>query len=100
VESLPWVAWVIGLAALLAALAVIWKAARTVLAWARRVNNFFEDWAGEPARAGVPERPGVMSRLASMDERLVRVEHELHPNSGESLRDAVDQIHGATVEPG
>jgi hypothetical protein len=99
VESIPWFGWVIALAALLTAFTVIWRAVRTVLRWARRINDFFEDWNGQPARPGVPERPGVMPRLADFDKRLKSVEHELHPNSGASLRDAVDRIHEATVDP-
>jgi hypothetical protein len=98
-QSLPWFGWVIALAALVTALAVIWKAVRTVLAWARRVNDFFEDWGGEPGRPGVAARPGVMQRLGTIEGRLGTIEHELHPNSGASLRDAVDRIHEATVDP-
>lgn len=52
-----------------------------------------DDWAGEEERAGVPGRPGVLARLAGFEERLMRVEHELYPNSGQSLRDAVDRAH-------
>jgi hypothetical protein len=100
VESWPWFGWIIAAAALIAALTVIFKAVRVVLSWGRRVNDFFEDWGGQPARPGVPARLGVMSRLEDMNDRLANVEHELHPNSGTSLRDAVDQIHGATVESG
>ncbi|MFE4972647.1 hypothetical protein ACFRAR_11055 [Kitasatospora sp. NPDC056651] len=35
-------------------------------------------------------RPGLMERVGGIEDRLTRVEHELYPNSGESLRDAVD----------
>lgn len=50
-----------------------------------RVDNFMDDWGGEDARPGVVRRPGVM-------ERLEWIEHQLKPNSGESLRDAVNRI--------
>lgn len=50
-----------------------------------RVDDFMDDWGGESARPGVPRRPGVM-------ERLDWIEHQLKPNSGESLRDAVNRI--------
>jgi hypothetical protein len=93
-----WVGWVIGAAALLTALAVFWRAGRAVLRWARRVADFFDDWTGEPARPGVRARPGVMARLGTMESRLTTIEHELHPNSGASLRDAVDRIEQATVD--
>ncbi|MFJ2863669.1 hypothetical protein [Kitasatospora sp. NPDC087314] len=52
------------------------------------METFTEDWQGTPSRPGVPGRPGVM-------ERLDRIEHELHPNSGLSLRDAVNRIEEA-----
>lgn len=50
-----------------------------------RIDEFMDDWAGTEARPGVPERPGVMARLGA-------IEHQLKPNSGESLRDAVNRI--------
>lgn len=31
-----------------------------------------------------------MERVSAIEDRLTRVEHELYPNSGGSLRDAVD----------
>jgi hypothetical protein len=34
----------------------------------------------------------------SLDGRLMRIEHELHPNSGLSLRDSVDRIELVAVE--
>lgn len=69
----------------------LWKAVRPV--WVG-VREFLEDWRGEPARpeAGVPERPGVMKRLATNEEQLAAIRHELYPNSGSSLRDRVDSI--------
>ncbi|MGW6391240.1 hypothetical protein ACWFR1_12225 [Streptomyces sp. NPDC055103] len=71
-------------------LAVGWRGLRALLHLGRKFNNFMDDWAGEPERPGVPARPGVMERMSGMEERLTRFEHELYPNSGGSLRDAVD----------
>lgn len=80
-----------GAASVLTAVAtVLWKITRGALALGRRVEEFMDDWTGEEPRPGVPGRPGVMERLGGFEDRLGRVEHELHPNSGESLRDAVD----------
>jgi hypothetical protein len=50
-----------------------------------KVDEFIDDWRGTPARPGVSGRSGVM-------ERLDNIEHQLKPNSGESLRDAVNRI--------
>ncbi|MGN6607955.1 MAG: hypothetical protein ACTHMS_13210 [Jatrophihabitans sp.] len=35
-----------------------------------RVRRFLDDYEGTPARPGIPERPGVMTRLQSIDHRL------------------------------
>lgn len=66
-------------------LAGAWRLFRSIRRVAVRIDEFMDDWAGQPARPGVHRRPGVM-------ERLERIEHELKPNSGESLRDAVNRI--------
>jgi hypothetical protein len=60
------------------------------VAWTRVVRpiqRIAEDWRGEPARPndGLPERPGMMLRMA-------RLEAEMHPNHGSSLRDAVNRL--------
>jgi hypothetical protein len=91
-------AWIIAAGAVVAALGVLLAAGRAVWKWGRRVDNFFEDWAGEPGRPGVPARLGVMARLETIEDRLGAVEHELRPNSGKSLHDKVTRIHEATVE--
>ena len=63
------------------AMAVAWT--RVV----RPIQRIAEDWQGEPARpeAGIPERAGMMLRMA-------RLEGEMHPNHGSSLRDAVNRM--------
>lgn len=69
---------------------VAWRGLRGTLRLARRVEEFMDDWAGEEERPGVPGRLGVMARVSAIEDRLGRVEDELYPNSGGSLRDAVD----------
>jgi len=113
-------AWLIGAAAVVGALLALWKATAAGWRLARRVGHFLDDWAGEAARPGHPARPSAMERLADLDQRVggvegqlgrmceritqvdgrvARVEHELHPNSGASLRDAVDRIEVRTQQP-
>lgn len=74
--------------AICAALAVLAGGATVAAkAWQvlRKISSAVDDWQGEPARPGVLERPGVMTRLAA-------IEAQLHPNGGASLRDAVDDL--------
>ncbi len=66
---------------------LLWRATRASMRLAGRVEEFMDDWAGEPGR------PGVMERVVGIEERLTRVEHELYPNSGGSLRGAVDMAN-------
>ncbi|WP_405961316.1 hypothetical protein OG235_37280 [Streptomyces sp. NBC_00024] len=70
--------------------AIVWRGVRATVHLGRRVEEFMDDWAGEEGRPGVPGRAGVMERVSGIEDRLARVEHELYPNSGGSLRDAVD----------
>ena len=73
------------------------------------LNHFLEDWNGEPDRQGVTGRPGVMKRLQDIDASGVKtdtwmekygsiidkLDHEMHPNSGSSMADAVNRTESA-----
>jgi hypothetical protein len=48
-------------------------------------DRFYDTWNGEPARDGLTARPGVV-------DRLIRIESELRPNGGGSIKDAVTRI--------
>lgn len=71
----------------------LWRLGRAAMHLFRRTHQFFDDWYGEEERPGVPARPGIMVRMAGMEERLGQVWHEVFPNGGSSLRDAVDQAN-------
>jgi hypothetical protein len=93
----PW------LAALGLAVWVGWRVWPTV----RKLMHFVDDVAGEPARPGQPARPGLMERIATVETRLneygsatraqrehvnealAELRHEVMPNDGSSMRDAV-----------
>lgn len=77
----------------------VWRVVRVLVRIAKGVEQYLADWYGEPDRPGVPARPGVLVRLQKAEEgivgigdRLGRLEHEMQPNSGTSLRDAVDRV--------
>jgi uncharacterized small protein (DUF1192 family) len=57
----------------------------------RRGTRFLDDFFGEPAREGLPAKPGVMARLGSVEELAGRVAAEMTFNHGASLRDIVHQ---------
>lgn len=105
------------LTALVTALGGLLVAFKKIVPDLTGLNNLARDWNGEPARVGVPARPGVMERLANIDanltaqgerlgtyaaiqgehtEALAAIHHELHPNSGRSLRDALDRVERHT----
>lgn len=77
--------------------AVLWRAASGGIRMASRMDQFMDDWYGEESRPGMPARPGVLERVSAIEDRLIRVEHELYPNSGRSLRDAVDQANDRLI---
>lgn len=69
------------------------------------VRDFLDDWKGEPARPGVPERPGVMRRFATIEEFTTKygpiidkLDHEMHPNSGSSMADAVNRTEKSLAD--
>ena len=90
------VMWSVAAVAIAGGAALAWRTARGVRRIVDRMDDLVDDWQGVPERPGVPARPGVMVRLRQIEERLVRVEHELQPNSGQSLRDAVDRVDART----
>lgn len=88
--------WSAAAVAVAAALGLLWAMVRGIRRIVSRVDEIVDDWHGTPGRPGVEGRPGVMERLDGIEGRIACVEHELHPNSGQSLRDAVDRVEGHT----
>lgn len=50
-----------------------------------KTGHFLDSWNGEPARDGLPARPGVV-------DRIVAIEYQVHSNDGGSIKDAVGRI--------
>jgi hypothetical protein len=83
-------AWVTAAIAFFTALGalLVW-----MLRWAwriiSRIIRFLDDYFGTPGHEGVPARPGVMSRLQSVEQTLATVAAETKPNNGTTLRDVL-----------
>ena len=54
----------------------------------RKFDRFLDAWNGEPARDGLPARPGAI-------ERIIAIEYQVHNNGGGSLKDVATK--GLTV---
>ncbi len=64
------VGWSLGVAAVCALLAMVWRGMRALVKIAKSIDHMADDWNGVPARPGVPGRPGLVARVAAL-ERLV-----------------------------
>lgn len=70
---------------LLAVATLASKVIKKVKGLTDKVNDFLDDWAGRPARPGVPRSPGLLERLTNLEEQL-------RPNNGGSLHDKVTKL--------
>ncbi|MBC9719522.1 hypothetical protein H9Y04_44190 [Streptomyces sp. TRM66268-LWL] len=68
------------------ALPFLWRVVRRSARVVVGGEQFLTEWNGTPTQPGIPRR------LAAVEEQLDRMGHELFPNSGTSLRDAVDRL--------
>lgn len=91
-DNLDWLASVPYVGGALTVVAGVVAFIRKVLPVIRRIGHFVDDWFGESGRPGTPPVPGVLDRLAAIESRLSRVEGQFQPNSGSTLRDAVDRV--------
>jgi hypothetical protein len=91
--------WAAGIVTVGGALALLWRLLTAGVKTGKRWDMFLEDFHGTPARPGRPAVPGIMERLVDQARRMEALEvnmaavrHEMFPNSGGSLRDAVDRL--------
>lgn len=68
--------------------------AAAVVVYARRlisllsgITDIARDWSGEPARPGVPEKPGVMIRLERIESDVTELKYHSQPDHGGSYYD-------------
>lgn len=68
-------------AAALASIAVMLRMAWRIY---RRFDAFFDDWFGQPARAGRAAVPGIPERVVQLEQDLALVKGQVTPNGGRS----------------
>lgn len=90
-----WVAAITGLTVAVAT-ALAWTG-RHAWRFLSRMVRFLDDYFGTPAHDGLPEKPGVMARLGSVEKLVDQVLAETQPNSGQSLRDVVSRTAADVV---
>ncbi|WP_329368677.1 hypothetical protein OG896_24415 [Streptomyces sp. NBC_00669] len=91
------VVWAAAIAAVAGLLGLAWRVIRQLRRLATLVERFVEDWNGVPTRPGVEGHPGVMERLHAIEAAMADVVHEVRPNNGSSMRDAVDRVDRRTA---
>ena len=84
--------WVVAFASLATAVLTItvWFA-RISWRFTSRIMRFMDDYFGEPSAPGRPERPGVMVRLERLEAMSNDISHQVHLNSGATMRDTVQR---------
>ena len=80
------------IAATITALTIIMVGIRKVTVIVKRFIHFLDDYFGEEERPGFPGRPGMQERLRHMEEEMKTISYEMKPNSGSSIKDAINRI--------
>lgn len=75
---------IIAAGALAAALASIGVMLRVAWRIYRRFDAFFDDWFGQPARAGRAAVPGIPERVEHLEQAVAVVKGQVTPNGGNS----------------
>lgn len=73
------------ISAIIGTLLMLGKVVRLVWSFNRRIGHALDLIIGAPAVGEIPEKPGVVARLE-------RIEKEVRPNGGGSMKDQVSKI--------
>lgn len=66
----------------------VYKASKLI----KRFIHFLDDYFGEEERPGFYGRPGMQERMRIIEEELRHISYEMRPNSGTSIKDAINRI--------
>ena len=84
--------FLIMLAATVTAIGVIGVGLHKTTKLVKRFIHFLDDYFGEEARPGFDGRPGMQERLSYMESEISCISYEMRPNSGSSIKDAINRI--------
>lgn len=103
----------LGITVVIGCLVAVGKFTKAAVAAGRKLSRVIDELVGEPAEYNRPAKPGLVEKvdglvegqavvvetqgehtdeLAKLRAEIETVKHELFPNSGLSLRDAVDRL--------
>lgn len=80
------------LAATVTAIGVIGVGLHKATKLIKRFIHFLDDYFGEEQRPGFNGRPGMQERMSIIEEELKHISYEMKPNSGTSIKDAINRI--------
>ena len=80
------------LAAVVTAITAIGYGIHKISILIKRFIHFLDDYFGEEERPGFQGRPGMQERMRIIEQELKCVSYEMRPNSGTSIKDAINRI--------
>ena len=83
---------------------ILWKPLRVIVRRLREFAAFLDQWNGKPEKRDRADQiiqhavPGVSARILTLEEKTERIHHEVTPNHGGSIKDAVKRIEDSSKE--
>lgn len=90
--------WLGYTAVMILLIAFFWKPVKVIWSRLKEFAAFLDQWNGKPEkkdRSGQivqHAEPGVSARILTLEEKTERIHHEVTPNHGGSIKDAVKRI--------
>lgn len=96
--------WMFWTCALILLGGILWKPLRVIWRRLREFAVFLDQWNGKPEkkdRSGQVIQhavPGVAGRILTLEEKTERIHHEVTPNHGGSMKDALKRVEDSAKE--